>query len=433
MRGLAQCRRVSRRWFPSPRCVRPRSARGHLARCRRRRGSRPVVGLSGNLDRPVPLRVARAWTGYRDVDGRAGTGRHDGSGPGCRRGAGSTRRGGACPGVPHVLPLRLGTATAPRAEVGRPRLAGRWLRYHRRVGALTCPPPGGCEERAPVAAGRRGHRRGSRVGRGGHPRPSHSTVLGRPSVGASWRGSPWASGSRIAATVSVIRERTLRHLLVDGLPGGLSTVDGGLGVVAAAAATGIGWGVTALIGLSRQPIAVAPSSPAAAAALSPLLAAPAHRGRCPLRAELGRSGVRARSPGRCSGGTTGPLRGRVFDLPGRFAPVVAVEGESGCDSLSAPTIEIGTAHALRTGHDLDTMTRDAVAGGGAGPRPPPRWPGRTVLDVGANIGRPSCPLLALYPADRGAVEPAPENAEMLRLNLGAHRPDRAGGYRTEAL
>ena len=239
----------------------------------------------------------------------------------------------------------------------------------------------------------------------------------RPWVLAAWVAV--GLGIPIAVTVSVIRERTFGIYRLMGYLADYRLWTAGSAAVAVAAATGIGWGVTALIGLSRQPIAVALATLAAAAALFPFW----RRRQIVVDARFGQSwgdpvsALEALAD--AHGGTTGPLRGRVFDLLGRFAPVVVVEGESGMRfAVRTDDREIGRHTFVHGAYDLDTMTcamqlLEAELGRGHAP-----LAGRTVLDVGANIGTSIVPLLALYGADRGvAVEPAPENVEMLRLNL----------------
>jgi FkbM family methyltransferase len=97
---------------------------------------------------------------------------------------------------------------------------------------------------------------------------------------------------------------------------------------------------------------------------------------------------------------------------------VIVQGESGMRfAVRTDDREIGRHTFVHGSYDLETMrcAMRLLEAEGDG-RPP--LSGRTVLDVGANIGTSIVPMLTLFGADRGlAVEPAPDNVEMLRLNL----------------
>jgi len=114
------------------------------------------------------------------------------------------------------------------------------------------------------------------------------------------------------------------------------------------------------------------------------------------------------------------LRGPVFDLLGGFAPVVIVEGVEGM-RFALPTAdrEVGRHTFVHGAYDLATMRcAMEVLAEIRGVEVGRVLAGGTVLDVGANIGTSIVPLLRLFGAGAGvAVEPAPTNVELLRLNL----------------
>ena len=119
-------------------------------------------------------------------------------------------------------------------------------------------------------------------------------------------------------------------------------------------------------------------------------------------------------------GDPAQVRGPVFDLLARVAPMVVVEGEAGMRFLvSTDDREVGRHTFVHGGYDLGTMrcAMDLLAAS-RGVVPGIVLAGGAVLDVGANIGTSVVPLLRLFGADRGiAVEPAPANVELLLLNI----------------
>jgi FkbM family methyltransferase len=243
----------------------------------------------------------------------------------------------------------------------------------------------------------------------------------RPLSGdAPWVVAAWivaGLGIPLAAAVSVIRYRTfgIYRLIAFMTDYRLWTV--GLAAAGVAAAVGIVWGVTTLAGIGDQPVAVAIATLAAAGAIVPLW----RRRQSIVDARFGQhqpdpATTLASIDVRALDGDAEPVRGPVFDLLAPFAPIVVVEGEAGMRlAIGTEDPEIGRHTFVHRAYDMGAMRRAIdlleLEGG------VPLW-GRTVLDVGANIGVSIVPLLRLFGAERGiAVEPAPQLLELLRLNL----------------
>jgi FkbM family methyltransferase len=245
----------------------------------------------------------------------------------------------------------------------------------------------------------------------------------RPSSGdAPWVIAAWIAaglGLPLAVAVSVIRCQTFGIYRFASYLADYRLWTAGYAALAVAAATGVGWGIAAALGLSRQPVAVGIATLAAAAAIFPLW----RRRQAIVDARFGQ-----RQPDPAASletlaasltdETADPLRGSVFDLLERFAPMVVVEGAEGMRfAVRTNDAEIGRHTFVHGAYDLDPMRR-ALDRLGRELGDPAPLSGRTVLDVGANIGISIVPLLRLFGAERGiAVEPEPGNVEMLRLNL----------------
>lgn len=241
----------------------------------------------------------------------------------------------------------------------------------------------------------------------------------RPLVVAAWLVA--GVGVALAVTVSVVRDHAFGIFRFAGFMADYYLWTAGLALGAAGIAIAAAWGVAVVTGIADAPAAVAAIALAAGAAAFPVWRA--WQARVDARygqrqedpaAALERFAARIREDDRPG------LRGPVFDLLRDFAPLVVAEGEAGM-RFAVPTRdrEVGRhtfvhgaydPEAMRCAMELLAAERGtdvaAVLAGGA------------VLDVGANIGTSVVPLLRLYGADRGvAIEPAPGNAELLRLNL----------------
>jgi FkbM family methyltransferase len=111
----------------------------------------------------------------------------------------------------------------------------------------------------------------------------------------------------------------------------------------------------------------------------------------------------------------GSLRGPMFDLLGRVAPVVVVEGVDGIRfAVRTSDREIGRHTFVHGAYDLPTMEAAVrvLDAQGLGLR------GRSFLDVGANIGTAGVVAVRRFGASGCvAIEPAPENLELLRWNI----------------
>jgi FkbM family methyltransferase len=184
-------------------------------------------------------------------------------------------------------------------------------------------------------------------------------------------------------------------------------------VLAIAVAAGVTWAATELTGIDRYPVAVAVLALVIGAALLPVW----RRRQSAVDARYGR---RQEDPARTledladatRNQDPAPMRGPVFDLLRRFAPIVVVDGVEGMRfALPTDDPEVGRHTFVHGAYDLDAMRGAMSVLGGS-------LAGGTVLDVGANIGTSIVPLLTLFGAARGvAVEPEPRNIGLLRMNL----------------
>jgi FkbM family methyltransferase len=237
---------------------------------------------------------------------------------------------------------------------------------------------------------------------------------------APWIVAAWALagiGIPLGVAISIVRSRTFGIYRLIGFTADYRLWMIAQAVVAVAAAVVIGWAVTTLLGLDDEPVAVAIVTLMAAAGLYPVW----RRRQASVDARFGQrrpdpaAAIASLDLGSIDGDTE-PARGPVFDLLRPFAPIVVVEGESGMRfAVRTDDAEIGRHTFVHGGYDLGAMRRAIdlleLEGG------VPLW-GRTVLDVGANVGVSIVPLLRLFGAEHGiAVEPAPHLQELLRLNL----------------
>lgn len=116
------------------------------------------------------------------------------------------------------------------------------------------------------------------------------------------------------------------------------------------------------------------------------------------------------------------LRGPVFDLLSGFSSAAIVDGEAGMRfAVATADREIGRHTFVHGSYDLEPMQRAISAlsehTGAEGP-----LRGKVVVDVGANVGTSVVPFIALFDAQRViAVEPAPENLELLRWTITLNR------------
>ncbi|MEP6475750.1 MAG: FkbM family methyltransferase [Actinomycetota bacterium] len=112
---------------------------------------------------------------------------------------------------------------------------------------------------------------------------------------------------------------------------------------------------------------------------------------------------------------TPSLRGPVFDLLAHVAPMAVAEGIDGIRfAVRTDDREIGRHTFVHGAYDLHTMELAVrlLADRGLELR------GRTFLDVGANIGTASVVAIRRFGAAACvAIEPAPENLELLRWNV----------------
>jgi FkbM family methyltransferase len=226
-----------------------------------------------------------------------------------------------------------------------------------------------------------------------------------------------------AVVISVVRYRTFGIFRFVGFMADYRIWTVGLATTGLGVAAILAWVITVLAGLEDVPLAVAAVALLVGTGFAPLWwRAQARVNRrygqhqedpaSVLEALAGRS----RDPG----ADVTALRGPVFDLVSAFAPLVVVEGVSGM-RFALPTAdrEVGRHTFVHGAYDLATMRcAMGVLAEIRGVAAEHVLAGGTVLDVGANIGTSIVPLLRLFGADAGvAVEPAPANVDLLRLNL----------------
>lgn len=114
------------------------------------------------------------------------------------------------------------------------------------------------------------------------------------------------------------------------------------------------------------------------------------------------------------------LRGYFFRAAARFTPVLGVEADGLRFVVSTSDEVIGKVTFMYRGFDEDAMRRlVAELARETGVAEPLR--GRTILDVGGNIGTTSVYALRRFGAARAvAFEPEPGNLALLRQNLAAN-------------
>jgi FkbM family methyltransferase len=108
-------------------------------------------------------------------------------------------------------------------------------------------------------------------------------------------------------------------------------------------------------------------------------------------------------------------RAVFFDVASRFTPAVAVDASGLRYWVSTTDRFVGRETFLTGGFDDDAMERIMTAL--ALHSPSFGLEGRTILDIGANIGTTTIPLLRRFGARRAIVfEPEPSNLRLLALN-----------------
>jgi FkbM family methyltransferase len=134
-----------------------------------------------------------------------------------------------------------------------------------------------------------------------------------------------------------------------------------------------------------------------------------------LPARLGRALSRALAALRHPDKRTAFVRELFYRLAARFTPAIVVESH-GLRYLMS-TDDHGAGMTLFMGIDLEHQTLDRVLGAlqAAGVDSPV---GRTLIDVGANVGTTSVAALGAFGFERAVCfEPLPRNRELLGLNL----------------
>lgn len=134
-----------------------------------------------------------------------------------------------------------------------------------------------------------------------------------------------------------------------------------------------------------------------------------------LPARLSRALSRAFAALRHSDRRSAFIRELFFRLAARFTPAIVVESQ-GLRYLMS-TGDHGAGMTLFMGDDVDRRTLASALGAleSAGAASPV---GRTLIDVGANVGTTSVTALAAFGFERAiCFEPFPGNLDLLRLNL----------------
>ena len=110
------------------------------------------------------------------------------------------------------------------------------------------------------------------------------------------------------------------------------------------------------------------------------------------------------------------IRGRIFDLVGRHASLVAVDGPDARYLVSTSDRTIGRGAFVAGEYQLEIMGAALTLLREVTGRDP--LTGRTFLDIGANIGTSTVSALVRFGArDALAMEPDTENHRILRCNL----------------
>ena len=228
-----------------------------------------------------------------------------------------------------------------------------------------------------------------------------------------------AIGVPVAVAVTVVRSHAFGIYRFVGFMADYRIWTASLGVGAIAVVLALTWLIAWILGVADVPLAVAAVALAMGAAVYPSWR------RWQARVDA-RYGQHQEDPAEvlerltAEVGDPAQVRGPVFDLLARVAPMVVVEGEAGMRFLvSTDDREVGRHTFVHGGYDLGTMrcAMDLLAAS-RGVVPGIVLAGGAVLDIGANIGTSVVPLLRLFGADRGiAVEPAPANVELLLLNV----------------
>jgi FkbM family methyltransferase len=114
-----------------------------------------------------------------------------------------------------------------------------------------------------------------------------------------------------------------------------------------------------------------------------------------------------------------------FRVAKHFTPIVAVDAQDGRYLVSTRDQMIGYWTFMNGSFDADTLQK-GMALLGAVTDGEFSLEGRTTLDIGANIGTQTVPLIGTWSAGRViAIEPDPGNATLLRQNVVANGYERA--------
>src|SRR3954451_5770793 len=111
------------------------------------------------------------------------------------------------------------------------------------------------------------------------------------------------------------------------------------------------------------------------------------------------------------------MREAFFRIAERYTPAVAAEFEDMRLYLSTHDRVVSVATFCGGPFELEFLERAVAALAAAGHQ----VRGRRFVEVGANIGTTTVPLAVRFGASGGlAVEPAPDNLRLLRVNLAAN-------------